>query len=189
MDFVNPPFAFVLVDGVISPRLLGSVYRRYAETIELNGDEAVLEFGCGSGGIGERLVPRLREGSLTCVDISPPMVRIAARRMEKHDNARCLVGRIQDLAVPEGSFDAVVIHNALHDVTEAERASTAIALVRALKPGGKLCLREPTKRSHGFPPSVYRALLTEAGLSEVRFREYKVFPIGPVFDAVFVKRR
>lgn len=189
MDFVNPPYVFVLVDGVISPRLLGSLYRRYAATIELNGDEAVLEFGGGSGGIGERLVPRLLEGSLTCVDISPPMVRIAARRMEKHNNVRCLVGRIEDLALREGSFDVVVIHNALHDVAEAERASTAMALVHTLKPGGKLCLREPTKPSHGLPPSVYRALLTEAGLSEVRSRKYKVFPIGPVFDAVFVKRR
>ena len=153
--------------------LLGSLCPRYAGTIDLDGDEAVLEFDCGSGGIGERLAPRLREGSLTCVDISPPMVRIAARRMEKYDNVRCLVGRIEDLA--------------LHDVTEAERASIAIELLRVLKPGGKLCLREPTEPSHGSPPCVCRALLTEAGLSEVRFREHKVFPIGPVFDAV-VKR-
>jgi ubiquinone/menaquinone biosynthesis C-methylase UbiE len=168
--------------------LLGSLYRRYAETIDPDGDEAVLEFDCGSGGIGERLAPRLCEGWLTCVDISPPMVRIAAQRMEKYDNVRCLVGRIEDLALREGSFDTVVIRNALHDVTEAERASIAIELLRMLKPGGKLCLREPTKPSYGLPLCVYRALLTEAGLSEVRFREHKVFPIGPVFAAVFVKR-
>lgn len=187
MDFVNPPFAFVLVDGVIAPRIFASFYRRYAATIELDGNEVVLEFGCGSGGISERLASRLGEGSLKCVDISPPMLRIAQRRLKKHNNVQCFVGRIEDLAVDRNSVDVVIIHNALHDVEGEERQATVDALVSTLKPGGRLCFREPTKPLHGLPVAEYREMMLKAGLSEARAREYKVFPIGWVFDAVFVK--
>jgi len=187
MDFVNPPYVFVLMDGILGPRLFGASYRRYAETIELRGDEDVLEFGCGSGGVAERLAPRLPKGSLTCVDISPPMVEIAARRLKKYSNARCLVGRIENLALPESGFDLVVIHNALHDVAETERRATAATLVRLLKPGGRLHLREPTKLPHGLASDAYRALLVEAGLSEVRSHDDKSFLIGRAFDAVFAR--
>jgi cyclopropane fatty-acyl-phospholipid synthase-like methyltransferase len=45
MDFEHPPLLF------------GSLYRGCAGTIELAGDEDLLEFGCGSGGITEWLAP------------------------------------------------------------------------------------------------------------------------------------
>ena len=187
MDFVSPPYTFVLVDGIVAPRLFGAIYRRFAASVELNGDEDVLEFGCGSGGIAERLAPRLPNGSLTCVDISPPMVRIATRRLKRYDNVRCLVGRISELALAENAFDCIVIHNALHDVTESERPETAEILALTLRPGGTLYLREPTDPSHGMPPDSYRALLTAAGLTEARSSEKRVFILGSVFDATFVK--
>jgi len=185
MDFVHPSFAFVLVDGLIAPRLFASLYRDYAGTIELEGSEDLLEFGCGSGGIAERLAPRLTTGSLTCVDISPPMVRIATRRMAKHDHVKCLTGRIEDLALAGASYDVVVIHNALHDVTEDERASTVETLASLLRPGGRLYFREPTVQPHGLPTGEYHTLMQGAGLREVRSREGRRFPMGPFLEAVF----
>ena len=187
MDFVNPPQAFVLIDGVIAPRLFRSFYRRYAASIELQGNEAILEFGCGSGGISEYLAPRLSEGSLPCVDLSPPMLSIARRRLKKYAHVQCFAGRFEELSLDKGSIDTVVIHNALHDVQEDERFPTLASLVRALKPGGRMCFREPTKPSHGMPAAAYREMMTKAGLSEANSREYKVFPMGTVFDAVFFK--
>jgi len=188
MDFVNPPRIFVLVDGELAPRLFGGFYRRYVDAMELDGSEDVVEFGCGSGGIAERLAPRLPRGTLTCVDISPPMVRIARRRLQRYDNTRCLEGRIDELELADASYDLIVIHNALHDVTEQDQQATVAELVRLLRPGGRLELREPTKPSHGMAPSAYRQLLTGGGMTELRSKEYKVFPIGPVFDACFAKQ-
>jgi len=187
MDFVNPPWAFVVMDGLLAPRLFRSFYKRYAASIALSGSEDVLEFGCGSAGVGEHLVMRLATGSLTCVDISPPMIRIAERRLAAHSNATCLAGRIETLGMTASSFDVIIIHNALHDIPEAERAETIRDLLRVLRPGGRLALREPTKPSHGMPASAYRRELTEGGFEEVRSSEYKAFPAGAVFDAVFRK--
>jgi len=189
MDFENPDFLFVLVDGRLVPRLFPFFYRRYADTIELKGDEAVLDFGAGSGGLAMHLAPRLRDGgSVTCVDICPPLVRIAEKRLRRYPNAKCLLGRIETHALEPGSFDRIVIHNALHDIPESERKKTVVELARILQFGGRLHLREPVKPSHGASPDGIRALMNGAGLEEERSRERKLFPIGPVFDAVFTKK-
>lgn len=187
MDFEHPPLAFVLVDGVIAPRLFRLFYRRYSASIPLRGNESVIDFGCGSGGISEYLAPRLRSGSLTCVDLSEPMIQIARRRLKKYEYVLCLNGRIEALPIEPDSVDVVVIHNALHDVLEEERQLTLSHLVRALRPDGRLHFREPTKPSHGLPSATYCKMMTEAGLIQVAIKEYKVFPIGAVVDAVFRK--
>ncbi len=185
MDFVNPPKAFVWFDGVVAPRLLGRVYRDFARTVTLQGSDNVLEFGCGSGGVAERLMPRLPDGALTAVDISPPMVRIAERRLQRYAHARCLVGPIETLSLQDAAFDLVVIHNALHDVVEAEQSNVVNTFARILRAGGRVCLREPTQPSHGIAPSALRKLFADAGFHEVRFEEHKAFVIGPIVDATF----
>jgi ubiquinone/menaquinone biosynthesis C-methylase UbiE len=187
VDFERPSWAFLLFDGILAPRIFASFYRAYADSIELDGTEAVLEFGCGSGGAGAHLVPRLPSGSLTCVDISAPMLAIAQKRLARFGNVRFLCGRIEELPLESGSFDAVVIHNALHDVASEERAGAVTALSGLLRVGGRLWLREPTKEPHGLAPDEYRRLMRHAGLRQEKAREYKAFPNGPVFDAVFVK--
>jgi len=189
MDFENPDFLFVRVDGRLVPRLFPFFYRRYADTIELQGDESVLDFGAGSGGIAMHLAPRLGDGGLiTCVDICPPLLGIAEKRLRRYSNATCLLGRIENLGLEEASFDRIVIHNALHDIPGDERKDTVAELARVLKTGGKLHLREPVKPSHGATPDEIRALMNGIGLSEERASEYKLFPIGPVYDAVFAKK-
>ena len=135
------------------------------------------------------LAPRLRDGgSVTCVDICPPLIRIAEKRLRRYSNARCLLGRIETHALDPGSFDRIVIHNALHDIPRDERQEAVTELARVLKPEGKLHLREPVKPSHGATPDEIRALMNGVGLEEERSSEYKLFPIGPVYDAVFAKR-
>jgi len=149
----------------------------------------VLDFGAGSGGIAMHLAPRLGDGGLiTCVDICPPLLGIAEKRLRRYSNATCLLGRIENLGLEEASFDRIVIHNALHDIPGDERKDTVAELARVLKTGGKLHLREPVKPSHGATPDEIRALMNGIGLSEERASEYKLFPIGPVYDAVFAKK-
>jgi ubiquinone/menaquinone biosynthesis C-methylase UbiE len=188
MDFENPDFLFVLVDGRLVPRLFPFFYRRYADTIELKGDESVLDFGAGSGGLALHLAPRLKDGgSVTCLDICPPFIRIAEKRLRRYPNVKCLLGRIETLDLDPASFDRIVVHNALHDIPAGERKDTVAELARVLKVGGKIHLREPTKPSHGMAPDEVRALMNGVGLSEERSSEYKRFPLGPVVEAVFVK--
>ena len=188
MDFINPPYLFVLVDGRISPRIFSSVYSRYAESVSLSGNEAILDFGGGSGALTMHLASRLGDGgSITCLDICPPLIRIAERRLKKYTNARCFLGPIEKLEADEEPIDVAVFHNALHDVPPEERDETMRVLGRLLKPDATVYLREPTKESHGMRPREIEQLMEKIGMKKKESREYKLFPIGPVYEAVYAR--
>ncbi len=187
MDFVNPPAAFVWMDGIIAPRLFRRYYRRFADAIALESGHRVLDFGCGSGPVAEHLAPRLSGGEIVCLDICPPMLEHARRRLRRHPHVRFIDRPIEHAGLAERSFDRIIVHNALHDIPATERPRIAAALSALLTPGGSLCLREPTKPSHGLPVHDLRALMDGAGLHETLLLESRRFPIGVVVDAVFMR--
>src|ERR1700739_693222 len=53
--------------------------------LELNGDELVLDAGCGSGRITQALIERLPEGHVIAVDVSASMVAAARERLPGAD--------------------------------------------------------------------------------------------------------
>jgi SAM-dependent methyltransferase len=91
----------------------------------------VLEAGCGSGLVLERLA---REASLACgFDLSSGMVRQAQER-----GLRVLLGNITGIPFADGSFDVVCSFKVLAHVPEVGRAISELARVTA--PGGRLLL-------------------------------------------------
>ena len=53
------------------------------ERLPLRGDETVLDAGCGTGQITERLVERLPRGRVVALDGSPAMVEAARGRLAR----------------------------------------------------------------------------------------------------------
>ena len=104
----------------------------------------VLELACGTGQF------TLRLASLACewyaTDFSAAMLGRAARRARSR-GAAFGVADAYNLALPDASFDAVLIGNALHIMPLAERAAASIR--RVLKPGGLLFA--PTFVRSGVP--------------------------------------
>ena len=47
-----------------------SVYQAFADCLPLNGNERVLDFGCGMGTVAYYAAKKLAHGHLTCLDIS-----------------------------------------------------------------------------------------------------------------------
>lgn len=174
VDFDNPSFLFVLEDRLKG--LLGCPlhYGSYFKSFGLNGDEKVLDFGCG-GGAGSRCLLKLlsKDGHLTCVDVSRFWIEKAERRLSKYSNVECRAGDIRTLDLPESSFDVVSIIHTLHDIEPAQRQGITDALSRKMKPGGVLFIREPTKASHGMPVEEIRTLMSNAGLEEADHKQIK----------------
>src|SRR5580693_1228994 len=54
------------------------------ERLALAGDERVLDAGCGSGRVTERLLERLPRGTVVALDGSEAMLQEAARRLAPH---------------------------------------------------------------------------------------------------------
>jgi trans-aconitate 2-methyltransferase len=80
------------------------------DRLKVAGDERVLDVGCGSGRVTERLIERLPAGSVIALDGSASMLAEAGRRLARFGDR---VSYVQaDLGSPplpiEGTVDAVM---------------------------------------------------------------------------------
>lgn len=166
-DFEKPGLLFRFCLAVIHPFFTGpKIYAPFVEKLGLEGNERVLEFGCGNGVLMTYLAKALyRDGSVTGVDTSSYMTERARKRLAPFSNAEILRGDIRTLELKPGSFDLVIFIHVLHDIAPEERQGIMDALSRLLVPGGQLCLMEPVSPSHGMPVEEILSLARSAGLS------------------------
>lgn len=178
-DFEHPSIMFKLEDflkGIVGGPLL---YNPYYKTFNLNGNEHILDFGCG-GGAGSKCLAKLlnKYGHLTCIDSSPYWISRAKKRLKRFPDIECRHGDIRELDIPDASFDVITIIHVIHDIAPAERADIVNTLGRKLKSNGKLFIRERIQKSHGMPVHELRAILSGAGLKEIESRETSSEYIG-----------
>jgi len=76
-----------------------------ATTAALGPGASVLEIGCGTGQLTERLAARANH--LTAIDIGPAMIAAARRRLTGV-GVEFQVTSFEDLAAPDGSFDLII---------------------------------------------------------------------------------
>jgi trans-aconitate 2-methyltransferase len=108
------------------------------DRLVLLGHERVLDAGCGSGRVTERLLERLPGGSVVALDGSASMLAEAARRLERFgDRVRFVQA---DLASPpfpvDGLVDAAMSTATLHWVLDHDALFRGLAAV--LRPDGQL---------------------------------------------------
>jgi len=103
------------------------------DRLELNGGEYVMDAGCGSGRVTAKLLERLPDGRVLCVDASESMVEKAKEALG--DRADYLVADLSELRV-EKPVDVVFSTATFHWVTDHDRLFER--LHEALRPGGRL---------------------------------------------------
>jgi trans-aconitate 2-methyltransferase len=103
------------------------------ERLEVRGDEAALDAGCGSGRVTEELLERLPNGSVLAVDASEGMVSKARERLG--DRASYLVADLAELEVDE-PVDLIFSTATFHWILDHERLFRRLRA--ALRPGGRL---------------------------------------------------
>ena len=138
------------VKGVVGAWMLGSPVRRVMDLVagdtlgrllailELDGDEQVVDVGCGSGYYSLPLAARLEAGRLTCVDGSEVMLRHLRRRLSWHGlegRVEVCEGEVEALPLDDESADVVLMANLLHELPDPEAALAEAA--RVLRPGGR----------------------------------------------------
>jgi trans-aconitate 2-methyltransferase len=107
------------------------------DRLPLHGDERVLDAGCGSGRVTERLLERLPTGTAVALDGSPSMIDEARRRLarfgDRVEYVLADLGRPLPLASP---VDAILSTATFHWVPDHEALFRNLAAV--IRPGGRL---------------------------------------------------
>jgi len=104
------------------------------EALELDSEDRVLDLGCGTGMITEYIADQTG-ASVTGLDYSASGIRVARERCrEKRDRLIFVEGDMNDLDLPEASFDAIVSIDTLYFA--GDLVKTVEGLEGTLKPEG-----------------------------------------------------
>lgn len=107
--------------------------RKVLSRLALDGDELVLDAGCGTGRVTEMLLERLPRGRVIAVDASPSMVQVARQRIGGRVDVRELDLLELELEEP---VDAIFSTATFHWIADHD---TLFARLRAaLRQGGRL---------------------------------------------------
>jgi ubiquinone/menaquinone biosynthesis C-methylase UbiE len=134
----------------------------------------LLDLGTGTGRMLELLGPQIERG--LGLDLSLDMLAFARARLDRAGLRHASVrhGDIYDLALPNDSFDVVIIHQVLHFLDDGARAIVEAA--RVLRPAGRLLVvdfaphaleflrDEHAHRRLGFAPDTIVHWMKAAGL-------------------------
>lgn len=101
--------------------------------LELDGDETVLDAGCGSGRVTAELAKRLPRGRIVAVDGSEAMIAKAKERLG--ERASYLVADLSELEVSE-PVDLIFSTATFHWILDHDRLFERLRA--ALRPGGRL---------------------------------------------------
>ncbi len=166
------------------------------EIVDATAPRDLLDIGTGTGRVLEILAPRA--GHALGIDQSREMLAVARVNLERAELGNCMVrrGDMYQLPLPDGSFDAVTIHQVLH---YADRPAAAIIeAARVLRPGGVLVVadfaphaleflrEEHAHRRLGFADAEVAEWCAAAGLDPVPARH---LPGDPLTVAIWTAYR
>jgi trans-aconitate 2-methyltransferase len=108
---------------------------RVLDRLELEGDETVLDAGCGSGRMTRHILARVPRGKVIGVDASPAMIERARRELEGNGDLELIVADLLELDLPE-PVDAIFSNATFHWISDHERLFRR--LHASLRPGGPM---------------------------------------------------
>jgi ubiquinone/menaquinone biosynthesis C-methylase UbiE len=183
-------------DNLLPSVFYQAIHQRLLEYVALADRAAILDLGCGTGRLIDRLLLKFPTIQATGLDLSAEMLRQA--RQNKRDRARVIYisGNAENLPFAIGQFDAVFNTISFLHYPDPERVLSEIQ--RVLKPGGTYYLadfaswwwdrREAIGRGgsamHFYPPALREELGKKVGLDclgHVRL-------LGPVMLTRFRKK-
>ncbi len=123
----------------------------FLEKLSLEGNEKILDVGCGDGKITAEIARILPRGYAVGVDISPSMIQTAKTTFADRENVHFVIRNAAELNYVN-QFDIITSFRVMFWVLEQEKALRS--MYTALKDGGKVCIQMPT----GLPAPLLEAI-------------------------------
>jgi len=131
--------------------------------IEPRPGEAIADVGCGTGRFTFPLARAVGPGGrIYAVDIDPKKVEAVRRRVlgEGARNVEVIHSLPDDPMLPADALDAVFLNNVIDHVDRPALAGFLDGIRRALKPAGRLLIRDPNGNPDRVIAECYRAGFT-----------------------------
>ncbi len=116
---------------------------RLIDILKLKPGEAVADVGAGSGYLTFRLADRVGPtGKVLAVDIQPEMLALIRKKMKDKGvtNVEPVLGTETDPKLPAAAVDTIIMVDVYHEFSRPYEMTEA--MVKALKPGGRLVFVE-----------------------------------------------
>jgi SAM-dependent methyltransferase len=143
------------------------------ELLKIQKDAVVADIGAGSGYFTFRIAKVVGpKGKVLAVDIQPEMLDLIRQKMKarKVANIEPILGKEADPQLPAGAVDLILMVDVYHEFSFPYEMTQA--MVRALKPGGRLVFVEYRKED----PKVYIKLVHKMTEKQVR-KEMEPHPL------------
>jgi ubiquinone/menaquinone biosynthesis C-methylase UbiE len=115
-----------------------AIHKRLIDTIEIPAHANVLDLGCGTGQLFNRLGKQYPEIKGIGLDLSPKMIQVARQKNQHRPRFIYLEGNAESLPFAENQFDAVFNNISFLHYQNPEQVLEEIK--RVLTPGGKFYL-------------------------------------------------
>lgn len=172
-----------------------AVHRRLLEYVDLPNQANVLDLGCGTGRLLERLATEYTELRGTGLDLSTNMLRLARLTNRHHPRLIFIEGKAESLPFGDGQFDAVF--NTISFLHYAQPEQVLHEVSRVLVPGGRFYLVDFTSKIENklpilpisvqgikfYSPNQRQVLGAAAGIFCVSHH----YLLGPVLLTIFAK--
>ena len=116
---------------------------RLLSALDLTPGMTVADIGAGTGYYSWRIAQRVgMGGTVYAVDIQPEMIKLLEQQMSRRAavNVKAVLGTLTDPRLPPAGVDLALMVDVYHELEYPYEMLTAI--VRALKPGGRLVFVE-----------------------------------------------
>ena len=146
-----------------------TIINRILDNAEVGADMTVLDVACGTGVMFDYYLSR-NVRSVTGIDISPEMARIATEKYRHEPRVQVLAEDVEEYAFPQ-KFDRIVVYNAFPHFPYPKRLIKILAGL--LKEGGRLTVAHGMSRAaidhrhEGAASKVSIGLMHEDALAEI----------------------
>jgi len=168
------------------------MWKRVAEKEGVNGDEYLLDVGCGTGSVAISWAKILGRGKVVGIDIYGGMSGNSPGQAYRNAEIEGVSNRVEfkkanilEIPYPDNTFDIVTAGSVLHELHDEEDKIKALKEIRrVLKPGGKFIFIELLRDAKMFfamlffafvwkPKQYWINLLERTGFKSLKIEECK----------------